>query len=283
MTVWRGRAGPVRPRPFSALRRRAPMRPPSNCSSTSAGKGDEILGRLRRLCRCWSPRPRRIPAGARKARFGHAGVVGLASGIASALARLERDSSLDWKARRCIRSAETALSADDRERVSRERAQVSSRSSAAERPIALKIRRLSLPICAVISHQRRLDDAMRKEGFESDRRSAGLSALPGIGPCCGPILTTYDVTAFHCSLGGRVHRTQNGDRFDPTQRVSSLLGNETSNLSGHAPADRLEARIGDDETQLAQTPPAPPLTHNPHSFSRRGHLDLRRQQQRLAL
>jgi len=90
-----GRAGPVRPRLFSALLRRAPMRRPSNCSSTSGGKGGEILGRLGDRAAAGRRDHDATPAGLARRDSDMLAWCGSQLECASAVARLERAGHLD--------------------------------------------------------------------------------------------------------------------------------------------------------------------------------------------
>src|SRR6185437_7981930 len=57
-----------------------------------------------------------------------------------------------------------------------------------------------------------------------------------------------------------------GDRLDPLQRFALAIGVKTRDLLCHPTPHRPRTGIGNHETQLAQTPCAPPLPHHPHPF-----------------
>src|ERR1700677_1772470 len=68
-----------------------------------------------------------------------------------------------------------------------------------------------------------------------------------------------------------IGRVELGNGLDPAQRLILTAWDETGDLSGNAPPDRGQARIGDDDSQFAQAPLAPSLPHQSHAFGRGGH------------
>jgi hypothetical protein len=69
-----------------------------------------------------------------------------------------------------------------------------------------------------------------------------------------------------------IGRVELGHRFDPTQSLILAAWDKTGGLNRHAPTDRGQARIGDDNSQFTQAPLAPTLPHLPHAFGWGGHL-----------
>src|SRR5580693_22411 len=68
-----------------------------------------------------------------------------------------------------------------------------------------------------------------------------------------------------------IGRIELGNGLDPAQRRILTAWDETSDLRGHTPTDRGQARIGDDNSQFAQAALAPSLPHLSHPFGRGGH------------
>src|ERR1700728_631590 len=68
-----------------------------------------------------------------------------------------------------------------------------------------------------------------------------------------------------------IGRIELGNGLDPAQRLILTAWDETGDLSGHAPTDRGQARIGNDDSQFAQALLAPSLPHLSHAFGRGGH------------
>ena len=62
-----------------------------------------------------------------------------------------------------------------------------------------------------------------------------------------------------------------GDRFHPLQRAALAMEAEAGDLLRHPPSHGPRARVGNDETQLAQPPCAPPPPDHFHPFGWRRH------------
>jgi hypothetical protein len=65
------------------------------------------------------------------------------------------------------------------------------------------------------------------------------------------------------------------NRFDEAQCFLLAAAVELGNLGRDAFPDGLQPRIFYHKTQFTQVPFGPPLAHDPHSFSRCSHFDLR--------
>src|SRR3984957_11977300 len=63
-----------------------------------------------------------------------------------------------------------------------------------------------------------------------------------------------------------IGRIELGNGLDRAHRLILTAWDETSDLRGHTPTDRGQARIGDDNSQFAQAALAPSLPHLSHPF-----------------